>query len=753
MPDKLNLIKNPRFEEGKAAPRRWRWNAPGEGAGWRRRPNANGHAAAEMEIHTDAPQDSRRQPVRAVWTQRVSCASDQHYRVEARVVVEATNGERADPDGGGGLVLSVQPFIGDEPAGEVVETPPVRRADTTLRAFYKTPEGARSLDVRIGLRNAAGRAVIREVLVLPILEPDLRSHPIAAPPPPYAYPAPRRVQTIGVCGEHDGDRPLVRILRARFGEKNVRTVRPDRLQPRGGRARPGSEADAVILPDRSLPPQLRSLSGLSELAQSRLVVISPQAFADLSRGQVEVRTIRQKDDPICATVYESNFITRGFALRDVFPFASRGMDGADPRVSVQPQFRETRAFKAFCAKHDFLTVLRSETDADATSEKPICLYKPTPGGGILVMDVTPIESDPTTLDEPNLALFVLLNALGADQTSLGQYIAPPSSHREFWQELFEFGERYPEFVVRGGQHPYQRDKRLVVQLGPDPETFGLPVVPRPTILIRTGLTGDDLDGLYGTLLWLKQLVRAVPNSCPYLEALASRYRLVWIPLCAEWPEGTGWRPTNGSMRAFESDFDLASVALAVEVTNGSRRELRVTVPPGSRGHKRCAQALPALWRELFAGRYFHRAPAEGTPLDDHHGATWRQDTAGPQVVAEAGMFSSPFHRAAAAAGAQLIRLETPNSPADFMCNSVWRTDRVATLLETVIGLHCGVLVQNRRGSDLTLTLPKAVSAARNRTHIVRGTQQPGRAEASKLANHRPGVVTLRPGEAVCCFLE
>jgi hypothetical protein len=490
-----------------------------------------------------------------------------------------------------------------------------------------------------------------------------------------------------------------------------------------------------------------------ELAQTYLVVISPSAFASLSRGHVEVRTIRQKDDPICATVYESNFVTRGFALRDVFPFASRGIEGSDPRVSVQPQFRETRAFKAFCAKHNFLTVLRSETDADATSEKPVCLYKPTAGGGILVMDITPIESEPTTLDEPNLALFVLLNALGADQTSYGYYLAPPRSHREFWEELVEFGQRYPEFVVRGGQYPYRRDKRLVVQLGPDPETFGLPLVPRPTILIRTGLTGNDLDGLYGTLLWLKQLARAAPYSCPYLEALTSRYRLVWIPLCAEWPEGTGWRQSNGSMRVFEGGFDPASVAVVVEITNGRCRQLQVTVPPGSRGHARCAPALPGLWRELFSGRYFHRAAAEATPLGDHHGVAWRHDTLLPRVVADAGKFSSPFHRAAAAAGAQLVRLETPNSPADFICNSVWRTDRVATLLETVIGLHCGLLVQNRRGSDLTLTLSKAVSAARDRTQILRGTPQPGRTEASRRPNHRPGVVTLRPGEAVCCFLE
>ena len=154
-----------------------------------------------------------------------------------------------------------------------------------------------------------------------------------------------------------------------------------------------------------------------------------------------MRTVRQKDDLLCATVHESNFITRGFALRDCFPFAWRGLYGADPRVFVHNQIRPTRAFAAFCRRHGFSVLLRSETDSDASSDRPLSLFAGTPKGGLLVLDLEPVDAPPSTQSEPNIVLHLLLNALGADSVTLGQYTVPAWTHREFWEQLLDLEQR------------------------------------------------------------------------------------------------------------------------------------------------------------------------------------------------------------------------------------------------------------------------------------------------------------------------
>ena len=616
-----------------------------------------------------------------VWSKRMRCRSNHHYCIEAEVSVDGPAGDGNGP--ATGLVLSVRPRNGAAPVGERVETPAILAGSTTIRTIYKTPPGTAAVDLQVMHRTDCGRAVVRDVRIVPISEPDTSSHPTAIPQPPCAHPAPKQVRRIALCGSTEGNPTLVRLLKARYGGAAVRvTTAP-------------VDAEAIVFTGTALPPGLRSIPALDELARDRLVVLSPQALSAMSRGAVEVRVIRQKNDPIRATIRESNFITRGFALLDCFPFAGQEIDGAKGRCFAQPQFRNPRPFKEFCRRHGFVVVLCSETNTDATSDRPICLFRPTSGGGILVMDLSTIEATPTTMSEPNLAVCLLLNALGAEQTSVGQYTVPANTHRQFWEQMLDFRDRFPQLAVDDIRPPYRPDMRPAVRLGRDTDPLGPPTADRPQILIRTGLTGNDLDGLYGTMYWLRNLVRPAPYAAPYARDLAARYRVGWIPLCADWPAGNGWWQANGRPAKPHHDPEPGPSGLLIDITNADRNELRIVMPAKSRLRPRVERSLPGLWRAHFAGRYFGWLPAQGEALGDPRHYDWRRDDLMPRMVV------SDRAQPVAGPGTERIRIETPNWPADFVADSIRRTDLVATLLELLIGLHCGLSLPRLAGKART----------------------------------------------------
>ncbi len=765
VPDSLNLVKNPRFADGKRTPRTWQWIAEGPEGTWRRVPSANGEAT-RMEIAAKAPVqaaadtaqlDSRS---RYLWAQRIRCSGDTFYRVEVTVEfpgVEAAAVEFHEPGGnvcspGAGVVLAVQPMRAGEPVGDPMETPPFLTGRGTLRAYCRTPKRATMLELRIGVRPDCRRAILREVLMMPILEPDLTSHPVAIPPPPMAYPAPRRVKKIGLCGPVGDDAPLVRILRGRFGADAVRLLKPGDLRAVRNRQTAAAKVDAIILTG-SPPSSMRTITAVAALAQHHLLVLTPSVLAGVARNAVEVRTIRQKDDPLCATVHEANFITRGFALRDCLPFAARGIDGADPRIFVQPQFRTTREFGLFCKKQGFVTVLRSETDADASSGKPVCLFKAAPGGGVVVMDLAPIESEPSSLQEPSLALYLLLNALGAEQSSLGQYSVPAWSHREFWEQLLDFEQRFEQFVIEGLAPPYREGLRPRIHLGRRTQTLGLPLVERPWIVVRSGLSGEDTEGIYGAMNWIKSLVLPVPYASPYAVALAARYRLTWHTLHAAWPRDIGWRRTAGDPVTLSDCIDDGNVAMAVDVTNTHRNHIRVMLSSRSPLHDRLAEALPPLWRALMGSRYFSWCPREGASLSDQRKYDWRWHDLVPRVCVDEAAFDGERVAQARRAGTDLVRIETPSSPASVMCNSVWQTDRVATLLELIVGLRSGIIAMNRRQSSLQVPIPTTVTAGGAPLYVARTKSNSDEVEARVVSTPYPPTVKLAPGEALCQFLD
>jgi hypothetical protein len=196
---------------------------------------------------------------------------------------------------------------------------------------------ARRVEVRVGLLKAAGWARVLGVRLMEILEVDASSHVLAVPPPSYAEPAPQIVRRVTLSGCAEEWASLLEILRLRWGDSQVE-VRP--------LARSGLErvrADAILVPGDSPPAGVTTVAQLEALARKRVVVVSIPAFTRLNGAPAAMRVIGQADDPMHASVEYGGFISAGFAMHDVFPFAG---PGRTPGGFTQRQFASDRAVRA-----------------------------------------------------------------------------------------------------------------------------------------------------------------------------------------------------------------------------------------------------------------------------------------------------------------------------------------------------------------------------------------------------------------------
>ncbi|MEE9294204.1 MAG: hypothetical protein V3W34_04455, partial [Phycisphaerae bacterium] len=444
MPERFNRLKNADFAEGAKRPLNWNWWADSDAVRWALT-DAQGGAGRDGNLARAVVISSDDQAATGYFAQRVSCKPAHWYRIEA---VAACQCNGAADDGGAALWVrpetSAPSMANSEPqapargctthpasaAGPVRLMTVLRSAGPiTMRSYYRTPPDAKAFELRIGLSRATGSVSLRSLLVISNIDPDVKSHPLALPPPTYAYRPPRKVRRVCVCDDSGGDRPAVTILRKRFGAGSVKHLQNSAF------AAESLEADALIVAGSKAPRGIRSLAALerlaaaraeargpeSALAAGRVVIISLEAFAKLARCGLNVRTVVQPDDPLNAKIVWANFITRGFALHDMVPWASTA---DDVRVYRQRQFRRGAAVNKLCRDHGYEVVMTAQTDSDSTSDHPICLYKPVAGGAVIVFDVDPLETSPTTCGESNLAVFMLLNMLGADQAAVGQYSVP-----------------------------------------------------------------------------------------------------------------------------------------------------------------------------------------------------------------------------------------------------------------------------------------------------------------------------------------
>jgi len=673
---KVNAIRNADFSLGRDSPRHWTWKGHGRTIRWLREESAD-RASAGVRIVSDDPHTG------GMWSQVVACKPGEFYRVEA-----AARGDLAASAAGDGVVLRVQPLRKGRARGAMRTTLGLcgEFASTVIRTYFQAPSQSQTAEVSVGLVGSKGTVTIGTVRFVPILEPDEMSHPLAVPPPAWAQRQPQAAQSVAVCCDSADDRPLTKLLRLALGQKRVVALSPGSLDP----ARP--HADVVLLPDPVPPEVIRSLEALCKLSSERIVVISLPAFARLSRGQTALRRIEQADDPIHAKVVLSNFATAGFALHDVFAYAG---PGRTPGSFAQNQFRKTAKLAAFCKRHGFETLLVSVCEKDATSEQPICLYRPTGKGALFVLDLEPLEADVSTMGERALAMHLLLSILGHSRSGLGQYTVPVRTDTDFRALIREFGLRFEDVFVDEPDAPNEETHQQLVTLGGEDRSFGLPLRPSPMILVRTGLVSGDVEAVYGAWTWFKQLLRPAPFRCPYGDRLASQFRLAWVPSVAPWASGGRWKREGGEVIPMELELDDARVAAVIDIVSHPEDRLRVSFAKRDEATDRMRRWLPRLFEAFGPAHHFLPAAKPGAYLGDRSRFDWRPAAQEPEVTVDAAGFDEGFHQQALAAGGNALRLEVPGFDADSMAHSIARTDLVATLLEQVMGMQFGLIAVNR----------------------------------------------------------
>ncbi len=668
---KVNRIVNCDFSMGKKAPRNWVWMGK-RGTRWMR------DSTGGVTVIVDRPDSS------ALWSQVVVAKPGDFYRVEATVRCNlAASGDDA------GLILRVEPLVQGRSDDASRSTPGLHHADEpiAIRTYFRVAPGVRRIRVSIGTVNAVGTAWMGQVRFIPILEPDEMSHMLAVPPPPSVYSRPKAVHSVCVCSDQGRDRLLTRLLGEFFGESNVISVARADFYP----ARIAS--DAVFLPDAVLPSPIRTMEEICDLASRRIVVVSLPAFAKLTRGALTLRRVEQCDDPIHAKITLANYATPGFALNDTFAYA---WEGSAAGSLVQNQFRWTPSSRKYCTTNGFEPLLVSMCEREATTDQPICLYKPVGAGGLFVLDIEPVEACASTFGEPTLALHLLLSILGATQAGLGQYCAPFREEPAFRDFIRETGLRCESFVVHDDDVPVEEVGQQLVTIGGEDQSFGLPLESKPVILMRSGLYSGDEESVFGAYLWFKQLIRTPPFECPYAHALAARFRLAWVPCVAEWGAADGWRRSAQTATAsMELELEDAALGAIIDVVSRPVNRVRVVFSHESAAFRHQAAWLPKLMAAFTPGNFFVWNVADGEPFSDRRRFAWRRIKHELEMSVAEDAFTEPIHRDTLAAGGNVIRIELPGCDSDFVAQSIHRTAFAAAIIEQVVGLQYGLIAVNR----------------------------------------------------------
>ncbi|MEK6800235.1 MAG: hypothetical protein AABZ12_14845, partial [Planctomycetota bacterium] len=544
----VNRLRNSSFSRGKTVPAHWCWASAGKGARYVR---VDDQAGPRLRIVAAS------RSTEAMVTQEVACTPNYCYRVEATVSCDLT-----PMLAGGGFTVRIEPRAPRRSPDLPLQTPPLTRAvgSTVVRTYFTAPPSMRKVRVCVGIVHAAGWAEVESVRFIRILLPDEVSHPLALPAPPHTFATERPDAEIVICSATAESRPVAALLRTLIGESAVRTISPEDLKPGEMRGR------AVLLPDAMPPPTVRSLAGLHRLAEQNLVVISLPAFARLARGAVRLRTVEQPDDPMHTRVVHACEATQAFALHDVFPFQAQG---AEPGGFRQNHFVKGKTLDALRRRNKLTVLLESMCERDSTSGHPICLHRPTAGGGLFVLDLEAAEISPSTRGDPVPAAHLLLSILGRTRIGLGQFTSPIRSDASFREWIREFGHRFEQVHVHeefttSGHPPTQ-----LVTVGREDQAFGLPLRPKPLILVRSGLRSGDVDSVYGAWTWFKQLIRPEPFGCRYAPQLSSRFRFAWIPCPSSWEplDGFARRGAPPDVATCLEIADEAELAAVIDVTS------------------------------------------------------------------------------------------------------------------------------------------------------------------------------------------
>jgi hypothetical protein len=678
----VNHIRNPHFLLGRESPRHWEAQVkprdcevhrPHRGIGDQESPSL------VLVPRTASP---------AFFWQTVRCKPDAYFRVEASVRCELVP---AGPSPGFVLVLEHDTPESNEYVR--LETPPVYDVPevVAVRAYFHCPPDCSEVRIGVGVRNAVGMVEITEVRFIRILEPDELSHPHAILAP--FVPGPPPVESVCICSIDPPDRPLRALLTLALGPAQVMSL------PRDG-IKDCIAAQAILLPDPQPPPALRSVKALFKLAEEKVVVISLPAFAALTKGALSIRRVEQPDDPIHAKVVFANDATRGFALHDCFAYA---WPGKSPSNFVQNQFRRNQQFKDFCKSHHFEILLESSCDKDALSDRPVSLHRASLSGGLYVLDLNPLEAPASTMSEPTLAAHLLLSILRRSPSPAGQFAVPVREELQLREMIREAANRWDHFYVHDDDVPSEEITHQIVTVGREDEMFGLPIAPKPVILIRSGLRSGDSDSVYGVWAWFRQLLLHSRHPGSYAAPLSARFRLAWVPCTAPWEPRDGWSASH--MEPFaptEVEMEDSQIAALIDVRTGRPGNVRVIFAQPTPLFHRTNQWLPALARAFSARDFPAITCGMGGGPGSRRAFSWQMLRHELSVTAEPQAFEEPIYSEIIAQGGSAIRIELPAFEADCVANSIHAMHLAVTVLEQVIGLLYGLIAVNRTRDPVLL---------------------------------------------------
>lgn len=346
------------------------------------------------------------------------------------------------------------------------------------------------------------------------------AHALALPPPWTQYPPPFVVRrAVHVAAGANGSARSSKSARTpTLDSLPVRAVSRAALAQLSGR-------QAIVIADGAVRAARTAWNDVLALADRHAVIVSLGAFASIAGGSAVVTERVDQEKPVCAMVRESNFITRGFALHDIFV---TGWFDADEHRYGMRCLQRTRSLREFCRANDLTTVLTTETDTESGSNHPLGLWRPGRAGWLLVMDVSPPVGRKTAVPaSPYLHRFIR-QALGQAEPHRGQYVVAPRSFPDCEQTLANLCERFPPL----------RWHRTV---GPDglppigwcelraPESMVTASGDARVIELRTGHGPSEWDLVFGVLTWLKQLLRPPLRACAEARALLRQWALQWLP--------------------------------------------------------------------------------------------------------------------------------------------------------------------------------------------------------------------------------
>ncbi len=376
---------------------------------------------------------------------------------------------------------------------------------------------APALATHVQVRLAAPLVAVTQALHLhDVAERDPKCHPLAAVPRWRTYRPPFPLTRVVLPAALSALAPMLPWLEVELLE------RPASVAALAARAR---RAACIIDPAWIADPGL-DLADLERLAAQAWVVVDLETLARLvaSAGQVETRIVTHAATlgMMSARIVYADVPTRGLALQDVVPYATRDARGRF-RTRV---LRADRAWRRYAADTGLATLLSSETPWARHHGDVLSAARPIAGGELLATDLPWLVAGAYgPLVAPHIATHLLQMHLGGPLEDALQYWTRWDEMPVVVRDIADLARRFePLRPVR-----WRAETADVAHLGLALEMPG----PAPTaaVLLQTGRMDNAAlhDGLppEPLMILMKMLAREARERTPWAARHLTGTLVLW----------------------------------------------------------------------------------------------------------------------------------------------------------------------------------------------------------------------------------